>query len=237
MKIIELGASGVDVYSLQQALKITADGVFGPVTLGAIREFQRKYGLTVDGRVGPITRAALFPTEARRDVQRGLEAGDKLSPFHKSFVEIALSLQHVREEGGQNKGLWVEKFQKAGGGMPGWAWCHYFVNYCSETSATLNNCADPLEPDTGSVIAAARQAKSRGWTRAKDDARRGDVFWMDYGNGSGHTGIVLSYANGMYQTIEGNTNAKGSPEGDGVYFKTRKYTEIAGVYRLPDPVT
>lgn len=235
MKIIELGANGVDVYSIQKALGITADGIFGAQTYGAVREFQRKHGLVVDGRVGPIAKAAMFPTEARREIQRSLESSDKISDFHKRFVDIAMELLHVREHGA-NRGPWVEKFQKAGGGKPGYAWCHYYVNYCSETAAGLCGCADPLEPDTGGVLAAARMAKQRGWVRPKDEARRGDIFWQNKGGGRGHTGIILSYANGVYQTIEGNTDTSGTHEGDGVYLGSRKWTEIAGVYRLPDPV-
>jgi peptidoglycan hydrolase-like protein with peptidoglycan-binding domain len=35
------------------------DGIQGPRTTEAIREFQEKYGLKVDGVVGPITRGKL----------------------------------------------------------------------------------------------------------------------------------------------------------------------------------
>jgi peptidoglycan hydrolase-like protein with peptidoglycan-binding domain len=36
------------------------DGVQGPRTTDAIKQFQEKYGLTVDGVVGPITRSKLL---------------------------------------------------------------------------------------------------------------------------------------------------------------------------------
>jgi len=39
--------------------QIGVDGVFGPVTETAVRDFQKKQGLTVDGVVGPITWAAM----------------------------------------------------------------------------------------------------------------------------------------------------------------------------------
>ena len=52
-------ARGGGVTSLQQALGIGADGVFGPATERALKRWQRAHGLTADGIAGPQTRAAL----------------------------------------------------------------------------------------------------------------------------------------------------------------------------------
>jgi Transglycosylase-like domain/Putative peptidoglycan binding domain len=52
-------AAGSSVAALQQALGLTSDGVYGPLTRGAVRRFQRAHGLVVDGIAGPQTLGAL----------------------------------------------------------------------------------------------------------------------------------------------------------------------------------
>jgi peptidoglycan hydrolase-like protein with peptidoglycan-binding domain len=53
------GSEGADVVAIQKALGISADGVFGPQTRRAVRDFQARNGLVVDGIVGPVTSRAL----------------------------------------------------------------------------------------------------------------------------------------------------------------------------------
>jgi len=62
---ISLGATGEVVRRLQRALRRTpnlglaVDGIFGPATQTAAKEFQQGAGLAADGIVGPLTWAAL----------------------------------------------------------------------------------------------------------------------------------------------------------------------------------
>jgi len=53
------GSSGSQVMALQQALGVSADGAFGPMTKAAVMAFQSSHSLTADGVVGPATGAAL----------------------------------------------------------------------------------------------------------------------------------------------------------------------------------
>jgi peptidoglycan hydrolase-like protein with peptidoglycan-binding domain len=50
---------GSTVRLLQEALRVSVDGEFGPETESSVRHFQAAHGLTVDGVVGPATWAAL----------------------------------------------------------------------------------------------------------------------------------------------------------------------------------
>jgi hypothetical protein len=56
---VQLGDRGKAVARVQRALGISADGIFGPQTLRAVRSFQKRMGLIVDGIVGSQTRLAL----------------------------------------------------------------------------------------------------------------------------------------------------------------------------------
>src|SRR5687768_9657261 len=49
-----LGSHGDLVVHVQRALGIPADGIFGPQTDAAVRQYQSQAGLQVDGIVGPI---------------------------------------------------------------------------------------------------------------------------------------------------------------------------------------
>lgn len=61
--VLKQGSKGNDVKTLQEALnmilgtKLAIDGSFGALTLAAVKQFQKKYGLAVDGSVGPKTKA------------------------------------------------------------------------------------------------------------------------------------------------------------------------------------
>jgi murein DD-endopeptidase MepM/ murein hydrolase activator NlpD len=58
--MLRLGSSGNAVAEVQRELEVAVDGIFGPVTDAAVRDFQTRSGLLVDGIVGPATWTALF---------------------------------------------------------------------------------------------------------------------------------------------------------------------------------
>lgn len=62
--VVNIGDEGAVVRAVQKKLGITADGVFGPKTLTAVKAFQTDKGLAVDGIVGVRTTYALAKTDA-----------------------------------------------------------------------------------------------------------------------------------------------------------------------------
>jgi Transglycosylase-like domain/Putative peptidoglycan binding domain len=74
-ELLKRGSRGPAVVELQRALRIPADGAFGPQTARAVRRFQARRGLVVDGIVGPQTAAALGLSRRRaRGAARPLPA-------------------------------------------------------------------------------------------------------------------------------------------------------------------
>ena len=70
MKLLRRGAEGYEVKKLQRILKITADGVFGPMTEKAVIQFQLSRDLKPDGIVGSNTWGLLLnnPTGIITDI-------------------------------------------------------------------------------------------------------------------------------------------------------------------------
>lgn len=57
---VRKGDTGPAVVTLQTALGITADGIFGPATEKVLREWQEQNGLVADGIAGPATYSRLY---------------------------------------------------------------------------------------------------------------------------------------------------------------------------------
>lgn len=71
MQTIAIGSKGDDVKTLQNALHLVADGVFGKLTREAVVAFQKSNGLIPDGIVGQSTWKALlkdWPQKSKRRI-------------------------------------------------------------------------------------------------------------------------------------------------------------------------
>lgn len=60
MTTLRKGSKGEEVKRLQRLLNLTDDGIFGPATEAAVKEYQKTHGLVADGIVGDKTWEALM---------------------------------------------------------------------------------------------------------------------------------------------------------------------------------
>ena len=67
--ILKLGSVGNEVKVLQEKLNLKADGIFGPLTEEAVKDFQRSNGLEVDGIVGANTLSKLNLSVNKRTIK------------------------------------------------------------------------------------------------------------------------------------------------------------------------
>ncbi len=145
-------------------------------------------------------------------------------PVAERALHVARGLDDVREYG-TNAGTWVGRFLHAVGLPTGYSWCAAFAYYCLIVAG-----ADPAElppkRKAAGVVNWYRWAEKKG--RLFMAPLRGRLgFWLDGGKGHIWFNLAGRSKDGRFPTLEGNTNARGSREGDGVHDKVRSMTELA----------
>ena len=114
-RILGFGSVGDDVKNLQTALEelgysvgeCSIDGIIGPDTTKAIKEFQEAAGLAVDGIAGPDTLAALKTAGKKID-----DLGESVDDADVSYNDL---IDHITEKGGRE--LFLEGFTNAIGAL------------------------------------------------------------------------------------------------------------------------
>lgn len=226
------------VRSIQETLikkrcgPISVDGVFGPGTESAVKLFQSRsvdrYGvpLGMDGRIGPLTWEALFGEQSVVHITEH----EQNEPLVAAALAVADTQVGVTEEPPyKDSGEKILEYQSSVGNGSGTPWCAAFVYWCFEQAAQELKLANPVVK-TGLCLQHWREANERGIPcitaeQAREDPSLlmpGQVFIMDFGEGRGHTGFVMSVEGGLIETIEGNTNSAGSRDGHGVYRKKQR---------------
>ena len=126
------------------------------------------------------------------------------------LLQLAAQELGVRELSGRNDGPRVETYLHYVGMHKGQAWCAAFVSW-------LHGQAGLPKPRSG--WSPALFPNSRKISNAQPGAILGIYFPRL--NRIGHVGLITGLQHDWVHAIEGNTNAAGSREGDGVYRKLR----------------
>lgn len=241
MEVLKAGQSGPEVRHLQAALNdrarnrglplIKVDGEFGPDTAASIQRVGRALGALEtnlkDARVKGVVSVGLqrmirWPGGRTEDqLRRARDRAQKVKRDEKALGTLrekayreATTLIGVMEQGANNRGAAVERIIRSGGGVPGQAWCGWFVAHCYRVAGS-----SAVEWRWGAVRLVGLVAG----VRRTSSPKRGDLVRFTFD----HVGMfVKDNGNGTIETIEGNTGRSGAVSdsrtgGDGVYRKIR----------------
>lgn len=95
MATIKLGSRGADVVTLQKRLNLQPDGIFGPLTEEAVKEFQASNGLTADGIVGNKTWEKLEFSTNKRNIKM-IIVHCSATPEGKDFTVSQIRQWHLQ---------------------------------------------------------------------------------------------------------------------------------------------
>ena len=159
---LRVGSRGPRVASLQRFLRVTPDGIFGPITRRALLRFQRAQGLAQTGIVDPRTAAKvkrIAVSSPRRTVR-----------VSRSSARTGMSA--VMAEASSHAG----KPYRYGANGPSSFDCSGFVQY------VFGQVGISLPRTSGAQASAARSV-------AKSDRQPGDLIIMRSGGRVSHVGI------------------------------------------------
>ena len=104
MELLKKGSRGKDVKILQEALRISADGIFGSGTEAAVKKFQKENGLVADGIVGRKTWECLQIEDIDTDQTHwnaATDRDDKLEYLGSYTTEDGLEIDRAYLDGDQ----------------------------------------------------------------------------------------------------------------------------------------
>lgn len=152
--------------------------------------------------------------------------------IRETIVQEAKKLIGEREKP-KNSGFVNEDLEKemiAMGWNKGWAWCVfatkliYFKAYSKYEKTLALITAHIFSP---SAVATLENFRKAGWEISQTPSIGSLVVWQKYKKNKkswqGHIGVVIDFNDDNFITVEGNTNVRGSREGDGFMKKTRNY--------------
>lgn len=223
------GDTGIPVKRVQEWLNLRAFGVrvdsdYGPVTARAVTRFQDSVGLDPTGEVDEATFSELVHP-MRTVLQQRLFASPTVEAAVLDYAAAHLDV-HPLEAGGQNAGPWVRLYMEGHEGTA-WPWCAGFVTFLLCQAAQSLGTAMPIA-GSFSCDTLAAQAREAGLflpeEQARGSLRPGSIFLIRRtATDWTHTGLVTEVQDGVFDTIEGNTNDDGNREGFEVCARSRGF--------------
>jgi murein L,D-transpeptidase YcbB/YkuD len=113
--LLRQGSRGETVKTLQKALNISADGIFGGGTKRHVEGFQKEHGLDVDGIAGPATLAKmdLFIDVTEKTVELAKVPSNYVEPkpspslkLDDAAIAASKKAAEAAQEASNSKGIW-----------------------------------------------------------------------------------------------------------------------------------
>lgn len=198
------------------------DGQFGKATLKCLQQFQHQHQLPQQNSLTPDCWQQLIAP-----MQRALQQSNTATSLASAVLTIAQQhlAEHPLEVGGDNKGPWVRLYMHGNEGAA-WYWCAGFVSFVLQQACWQLKQNMPI-PGSFSCDLLASQSQTAGLFVPEKQAsaigseqvfiflnRKSNSDWI-------HTGWGFAMQDGVFQTIEGNTNNNGSRNGYEVCQRTR----------------
>ncbi len=163
----------------------------------------------------------------------------------QQLIDLASKEVGTREAEADNTGIRIVEYQGATWLAPGaWPWCAAFTCWLMREWLEIETVRASLKLDTFSLAEKwrCRDASAFGWEKWATQrglqllpetakAKAGDFVVYDFS----HIGLVVEdqkTAKEAIHTVEGNTNEKGSRNGDGVWSKERVPSLVKSYIRI-----
>ncbi len=235
-KEVEKIQSWLTLFAMQNPNAGTAtgiDGDFGPATEQAVINFQKAHGLQQTG----IVDASLFDTLAT-PLKRTFENNISGNNFRELVLNTAKNHAQnnpyelvIRNQ--SNSGPWVRAYMDGNEGTS-WFWCMGFVQAIIDQAASIqgknfkNLMPLTYSCDTLGSTGIQKNLLTRYQTAINNPSliKPGDIFLLQKSTFDWyHTGIVIGVQGDVIETIEGNTNADGSSNGNAVLNRMRNFKQ------------
>lgn len=222
--------------SIQPKLKV--DGVFGPGTEHAVKQFQKEASLLADGIVGQRTWNALTQVLSSNidSPSQNFQPQAVLADIAKHYIGITETGNNLAGDSKALLAIFQADTLKINDKTDGYPWCAAFVSHCVQKlckqTTFFSGLVPPREASVNRLLTVwAKNNHCLIFTNKSADFKpqKGDIVVFTFS----HVGIIEEAKSNRLITIEGNTNEAGNREGTAVARKTRVKSLVRSYIRLP----